>query len=345
MVYWGDFILPNIAKEDILKKTFLLIDTMNLLWRAAHVTRGDSYDRVGLSLHIVLNSLLYTHMKFSVDHVVFCFEGRPWRKDYDSAYKENRKVKEATATVAEREFKEYLMTAQQDLQEFLDTKTNVTVLQNSVLEADDLIAGWIQNHQEDDHIIVSSDSDFQQLIASNVMIYNGVDKKILKHDGVYDEHMKPFKKDGVHVKMDNPEYFLFEKIIRGDTSDNIKPAYPGARKKGTKNKIGIEEAFADRNSQGYAWNNFMNSVWTDENGVDHLVKNKYEHNKLLIDLSAQPDDIKDDIVNTIVRVYENPKKKSQIGFPFVKFCSKYELTKLAEQSERIVTILAKAIKD
>lgn len=326
-----------------MSKTFLLIDTMNLLWRAAHVTRGDTYDRVGLSLHIVLNSLLYTHMKFKVDHVIFCFEGTPWRKKYYKAYKENRKVKDASATQTEREFKDYLMQAMNDLREFLDTKTNVTVLQNDQLEADDLIAGWIQNHKEDQHIIVSSDSDFQQLIADNVMIFNGVDKKILKSDGVYDEYMKPVKKDGQLVALPNPEYFLFEKIIRGDTSDNIKPAYPGARKKGTKNKIGIEEAFADRNSQGYAWNNFMNSIWTDENGNDQLVKLHYEMNKMLIDLSEQPEDIKNEIVNTIVQVYQNPKKKSQIGFPFVKFCKKYELTNMAEQSERLVAIMAKGI--
>ena len=30
-------------------------------------------------------------------------------------------------------------------------------------------------------------------------------------------------------------YLLFEKCIRGDTSDNVFSAYPGVRKKGTKN--------------------------------------------------------------------------------------------------------------
>lgn len=66
-------------------------------------------------------------------------------------------------------------------------------------------------------------------------------------------------------------------------------------------------------------------------------------NKMLIDLSEQPEDIKNEIVNTIVQVYRNPKKKSQIGFPFVKFCKKYELTNMAEQSERLVAIMAKGI--
>ena len=36
---------------------YLLVDVMNLMWRAAHVTRGDNYTRTGLAAHILLNSL------------------------------------------------------------------------------------------------------------------------------------------------------------------------------------------------------------------------------------------------------------------------------------------------
>ena len=57
--------------------------------------------------------------------------------------------------------------------EFVTTKTNCTVLQHSQLEADDLIAGWIQLHPEDEHVIVSTDGDFAQLIPSrlhNIMV-------------------------------------------------------------------------------------------------------------------------------------------------------------------------------
>ena len=39
---------------------------------------------------------------------------------------------------------------------------------------------------------------------------------------------------------------LFEKCMRGDTSDNVFSAYPGVRTKGTKNKVGLIEAYEDK---------------------------------------------------------------------------------------------------
>lgn len=321
---------------------FLIIDTMNLMWRAAHVTRGDAFDRAGLAMHILFNSIPFTARKFKVDHLVFCFEGRSWRKDIDPFYKQNRKVKEAKLSSSEREFTDYLIEVLDDLKNFLVEKTNSSVLQHTCLEADDLVAGWIQKHPDSNHIILSTDTDFQQLIAKNVQIYNGVDKKIIRIDGVFDENGQPFKNSkGEIVPSIEPEYYLFEKIIRGDPSDNVRPAYPGARKNGTKNKIGIVEAFEDRINQGYAWNNFMNTIWTDENGNDKRVKDCYESNKLLIDLSDQPEVIKDVIAEVISDTQS--KNKVMIGISFLKFCAKHQLTKLAEYPEKIVDLLGKPL--
>ena len=125
---------------------------------------------------------------------------------------------------------------------------------------------------------------------------------------------------------------LFKKIIRGDAGDNVFSAFPGVREKGTKNSVGIMEAFEDRNAQGYKWNNFMLQRWTDHDGVEHRVKDRYELNKTLIDLNAQPQEIKDKVDNMIhsdLRVQSNP----QVGLQFMKFCGKYELTKISEQAE------------
>ena len=40
----------------------------------------------------------------------------------------------------------------------------------------------------------------------------------------------------------------------------------GVRVKGTKNKVGPEEAFADKSNKGYAWNNLMLQRWVDLEG-------------------------------------------------------------------------------
>ena len=61
-----------------------------------------------------------------------------------------------------------------------------------------------------------------------------------------------------------PNGCCLRKCIRGDTSDNVFSAYPGARKKGSKNKVGMLEAFADKESKGFNWNNFMLQRWTDQ---------------------------------------------------------------------------------
>jgi hypothetical protein len=121
--------------------------------------------------------------------------------------------------------------------------------------------------------------------------------------------------------------------MRGDTSDNVFSAYPGVREKGTKNKIGLREAFADRLTQGYNWNNMMLQRWTDHEGKEHRVKEDYERNRVLIDLSAQPDEIKSIIAETIATATSANKNVSQVGLRLMKFCGLYDLKKISDQAQ------------
>jgi len=126
--------------------------------------------------------------------------------------------------------------------------------------------------------------------------------------------------------------------MRGDTSDNIFSAYPGVRKKGTKNKVGLQEAFSDKEAKGFAWNNLMLQRWTDHNGEEHRVLDDYERNCILVDLTAQPDHVKVWIAETIANGSVT-KAVPQIGTRFLKFCGKYELKKLSEQAQQYVAFL------
>lgn len=325
--------------------TYLLVDTNNLLFRARHVTRaGDTWERIGMTLHIMFSSLAASSRNFDVDHLVFCFEGRSWRKQYYEPYKMQRKLLQSQKSKEEREEDEEFMNMLNDLQVFLENKTNATVFQNDIVEADDCIALWIQNHPNDEHIILSTDSDFMQLINDNVCIFNGVENKIIKKNGIFDLKGKHIKKNGKATTFIDSDYLLFEKIIRGDSSDNIKPAYPGVRKKGTKNKVGLDQAFADKDNQGFDWVNFMNVVWTDEKGIDHTVKDDYERNRTLIDLTAQPAHIREMLNNDIKRIKEESKHNKMIGINFLAFCKKYELIRLSNNSDQISNLLAKRVK-
>ena len=109
-------------------------------------------------------------------------------------------------------------------------------------------------------------------------------------------------------------------------------AYPGVRKKGSKNKVGLLEAFADKNDKGYNWNNLMLQRWTDHNGEEHRVLDDYNRNKTLIDLTAQPDEIKNKVDTAIVEQI-NSRDIGQVGVRFLKFCGKYDLNRLSEQSD------------
>jgi hypothetical protein len=119
--------------------------------------------------------------------------------------------------------------------------------------------------------------------------------------------------------------------MRGDTSDNIFSAYPGVREKGTKNKVGLRDAFADRNNKGYNWNNMMLQKWTDHEGVEHRVLDDYNRNKLLCDLTAQPDKIKLLIQETIDTATTSNKNIPQVGIRLLKLCAEYDLIKISEQ--------------
>jgi 5'-3' exonuclease len=312
--------------------TYILVDTMNTFFRARHVVRGSLDDKVGMALHVTFNSIKKAWTDFDADHVVFCLEGRSWRKDAYEPYKRNRKEARDAMTEREAEEDRVFFEIFDEFKSFVREKTNCTVLHNPVLEADDLIAGWVQSHPNDNHVILSTDGDFAQLIAPNVKQYNGVSNTTITHEGYFDDKGKPVidKKTGDAKPAPDPQWLLFEKCMRGDTSDNIFSAYPGVRKKGTKNKVGLTEAYADMTTKGYNWNNMMLQRWTDHNGDEHRVIDDYNRNVLLCDLSAQPENIRNEITNTINEQTHTPKDLSQVGVRLLKFCNKWDMQRIAD---------------
>ena len=319
-------------------KTYILIDTANLFFRARHSIRGDLNDKIGISIHTVLSSVRKAWKDFNGDHVIFFLEGRSWRKDYYAPYKRQRSDARAAASPREQEEDRVFWETFDNFKDFISNKTNCTVLQNPQLEADDLIAGWISNHPNDNHIVISTDGDFAQLIAPNVQQYNGVSQVTATLEGYFDEKGKRVidKKTNMEKPAPDPKWLLFEKCMRGDTSDNIFSAYPGVREKGTKNKVGLREAFADRSSKGYNWNNMMLQRWVDHEGAEHRVLDDYERNVRLCDLTAQPDDVKEIIKSTIDTATAAEKNIPQVGVRFLKFCADYDLQKVAEQIDSYV---------
>ena len=316
-----------------MNKTYILLDLANVFFRSRHVVRGDLDTKVGMALHITFQSIKKAWQDFNADHVVFCLEGRSWRKDYYEPYKRNRQQARDALTPREQEEDRAFWEIFDEFKNFVTDKTNCTVLQHKQLEADDLIAGWVQNHPNDKHVIISTDGDFAQLIAPNVKQYNGVSNTIITHEGYFNEDLSPVidKKTKETKPAPNPEWLLFEKCMRGDTSDNVFSAYPGVRKKGTKNKVGLFEAFDDKSTKGFNWNNLMLQRWVDHNGEEHRVLDDYNRNVVLCDLTAQPAEIRE-IINSLTTSIES-KNISQVGLRLMKFCAKWDLQKIADQAQ------------
>ena len=327
--------------------TYILVDTANTFFRARHVIRGDADTKLGMAFHITLNSIKKAWQDFDGSHVVFCLEGRSWRKDFYAPYKAQRKAQRMAKTESEQEEDKLFFEAFDDMCKFLQESSNCTVLQNNIAEADDLIARFIAMHPQDEHVIISSDSDYYQLLDTNVTQYNGITDEHITLNGYFDGKGNPVKdkKTKEHKKLaGNPQYLLFEKCMRGDTSDNIFSAYPGVRKKGTKNKVGLLEAFEDKNTKGFNWNNMMLQRWLDHNGEEHRVLDDYERNRQLIDLTAQPKEILEQVDKTVQegsKVKQNP----MVGAKFLKFCGKYDLQKIADQAQQYAEWLQSPYKD
>lgn len=316
---------------------YLIVDTANTFFRARHSAhrQSDTWDKLGFAIHVTLASVNKAWRDQKADHVVFCLEGRSWRKDFYEPYKKNRAVARAALTEKEAEEDRLFWEAFDDLQTFLSQRTNCTVLRHEQLEADDLVAGWIQAHPQDHHTIVSSDTDFHQLLAPNVNQYNGIADELHTLEGILDKKGKLVidKKTKEPKVIPDPEWILFEKCIRGDSTDNVFSAYPGVRK--TK----LQEAFNDRKNKGFAWNNLMLTKWTDHNKQEHKVLDDYNRNRTLVDLNAQPEHIKQKIIETITKGSVK-QDRPMVGAQFLKFCGKYDLVKLSENPSAISSVLS-----
>ena len=327
---------------------YLLIDSSNMFFRARHGAHraSDTWTKLGFALHVTLASANKVVRKFGADHVVFALEGRSWRKDHYKPYKANRAEARGAMSEAEAEEDKLFWETYDELTKYLSTKTNCSVIRCATAEADDVIARWIALHPQDEHTIVSSDSDFVQLVAPNVQLYNGITDFLFTVDGVFDDKgrklnftvgsnskLKVGKPDpDFETPADYQKWALFLKCMRGDPGDNVFSAYPNAPIKGSKNRVGLTEAFEDRDKKGYSWNNIMLQRWTDHNEQEHKVLEDYERNRMLIDLTAQPNEVKA-VVDQAIKDQVSHRDVGMVGAKFLKFCGKYELNKLSDNAE------------
>lgn len=343
-----------------------LIDISNIVHRAKHsmanaahtarvndpfaddhtIVETDSI-RMGLIISTVMFGIMAAFSKFHADHCVAAFDRRSWRKLVYENYKAGRNSDNRTPT--EERDHELINTIIDIIRDFFQDHTNVTVLEADGAEADDFIARWVQLHDQDgfEHVIVSADGDFKQLVTPSVELYNPMMNLLYTVDGVFHQdtiRQKPNEpvvqrhgetwrvktdKHGVPERFD-PKWELFVKCIRGDQSDSITAAWP---------HVYTSKMRAAYDGGVEAYNNFINSTW-GKDGAKHSVRELYERNLMLIDLTQQPDEVQE-ILDEAILVAIGRERAKMTGAYFAKFCGTYHLNKLVKQADRYSYMLSR----
>jgi hypothetical protein len=305
----------------------MIIDTANILFRVAaahgrYATTGTAEEKAGLAMHAALNTLNKYYKAFKPDQLAMTFEGaKNWRKDYTRSaecvskklYKGNR-VKDPSMEPFFELIKAF--------EELARKHTSLVCLSNPLLEGDDIFAGYVQRFTAagDDVIGVSGDRDFVQLLKhKNFVLINpdtGKPRTLIDVCGV-----------------DDAEYFMFEKAFRGDPGDNVMSAYPRVQKKR------LQKCLTDE----YELVRIMNETWTfkdPETGVETVynVGELFEENNKLMNLEHQPEHIRKIIDEVLDHELVNHGKFSH--FHFTKFCGKYGLKQIAENSTQFANMFS-----
>lgn len=302
---------------------FLLLDISNLLHRTFFVQRQESDETLaGLATHSALQMLNKYYKQFKPDRVVMAFDRSSWRKEYTASdacvskqpYKGNRRKNMTPAQQAKyQRFLNHLA----EFEALINDHTTIVSLKEDKLEADDLIAGFVQIYADEDNeiILVSTDTDFLQLKKyPNFKIISPATGK--------ETTLEEFN--------DDAEYYLFSKCVKGDKqTDNVWPALPRVQQKR------VEKAYKDP----FERVQLMKERWKDHNGNEFLVEDLFKENQLLIDLEKQPADIRVKIYRAVEREMERERQFSL--FHIMKFCGRYELNKIKENIDQYIPMLSK----
>ena len=237
-------------------------------------TRGENTPDEDLVRHIILNNIRLIRNKFKNDYgeiVLCCDAGNYWRKDIFPHYKASRKTKQQKSDFDWNALFNILGKVREEIREFFPYK----VLNVERCEADDVIATIAKRAAEsfpvEDVLIVSSDKDFQQL---------------QKHGNV--KQWNPIKK--AFVKCSDPEKFLQDLIIRGDSGDGV-PNFLSPDDtfvNGIKSKPIMKKklvGWVDTLMRGEDAKEFCN---------EYHYRN-FQRNQRLIDFDFIPEDLQDDI--------------------------------------------------
>lgn len=324
---------------------YLVFDISNVLYRTFFANKQLDVDTsTGLAHHTALMSMNKFYRQFNPDKVVMALDRSSWRKAYTASeecisekkYKGNRRQK---MTPSEQEKFARFMNHVQELEEIIRKHTSIICLAADGLEADDLIAGFIEAYGEDGEdeiIVISRDRDLAQMLGKgkdvfypNVVQFDPVTGEEITIETAIKDLFKEKKKSTIPPEFHNVDFFLFSKCLKGDTVDNVQSALPGVR------KTRIIKAYTDP----FERVNLLNETWTNQDKKEFITKQLFEEGQKLMNLRQQPDDIRNIIFKTILHEMDNPGEFSY--FHFLKFLGKYELKEISKNLENLAPMFSR----
>lgn len=303
-----------------------------MLYRTFFVQKQETDETLaGLATHSGLVTLNKYFRMFKPDVVVMAFDRKSWRKEYTASdecvskkpYKGNRRQ---DMTPAQQEKYQRFMNHMKEFETLISEHTTIVTLAEKHLEADDLIAGYCQHHAGEDVeiIIISTDSDLLQLVSqANVKVISPATDK--------EQSLAEFDND--------PAFYIFVKCMRGDTTDNVQSAYPRVQIK--RLKKAFTDPFEFEQVMNETWTGAVNVVTGDDveiKPVEFKVRDLFLENQKLIDLTKQPEDIRELIEYSIAKTLN--KKRQFSMFHILKFIGKYKLIKIKESIDQYIPMLS-----
>ena len=246
-----------------------------------NITKRDSVEP-GMVRHMILNSLRNYRQMISEEYgeFIICYDSKHyWRRDVFPEYKAGRKKSRETSSHDWDDIFNFLNAFKQEMIDYMPYK----VLEVYGAEADDIIA-TLCHEFEYDHgktLILSGDKDFIQLQKyKNVTQYSPITKKFIGGD--------------------DPQRFLAEHILRGDSSDGIP------------NVLSPDNTFVDGLRQRPLSKRKV-ATWIDNEIEDSLPNDEalrnYQRNEKLIDLSKSPNNLFTDIIKEYQNTPEGDRSK------------------------------------
>tara|TARA_R110001592_G_scaffold118651_1_gene321220 strand:+ start:1142 stop:1996 length:855 start_codon:yes stop_codon:yes gene_type:complete len=245
------------------------------------LTKRDSVDG-GMVRHMILNSILNYRKMFFKEYgeLIICYDSKHyWRRDVFPEYKASRKKTRESSSRDWDDIFSFLNEFKQEMIDFMPYK----VLEVYGAEADDIIAALCHEfeYEHGKTLILSGDKDFIQLQKyNNVSQYSPITKKFV---------------NGI-----DPDRYLAEHILRGDTSDGVP------------NVLSPDNTFVDGLRQKPLSKKKV-AAWID-NEIEDVLPNdetirNFQRNKKLIDLTEPPKDLFVDIIKQYQNTPESDRSK------------------------------------